>query len=359
MKLDYITNLRIPSTKANSVQVMQNCEAFKKAGLKVSLIVPFRFGTYKEQPVENIWDYYNIDKRFPVKKVFCIDLFPLRVIELFAFWLQSLSFFVMIGILYLIKKPDVIYTRDAWLGLFLFYKKNKILELHNFPQRSIGKRIYKFLVNRFDKVIVISKGLQKEVPNAFVAPDGVKIDQFDLDISRDEARVKLSLPANDKIVMYTGSLQRWKGISSLVEASNSLDAKVYIVGGTLDPDDLEDLGSSSNAFFIGHISHKDIPYYLKAADVLVIPNTGESAISANYTSPLKAFEYMAADRPVVSSDLASLMEIFNEDNAYIFKAGDSADLARAIKEAIDGEKRADPSGYCWDARVKKILDHIT
>ncbi|MFA6527991.1 MAG: glycosyltransferase family 4 protein [Candidatus Gracilibacteria bacterium] len=370
MKIDYITNLRIPSTKANSIQVMQNCEAFKNAGVDIALSIPFRFGTKKESKINNAWDYYCITNRFKIRHLCSIDLFPLGSCSA-VFHLQSFTFHLSVFFLFLFKKTQIIYTREPWIGLFLFYKKNKIIELHNFPIRNFGKKVYKFLLKRFDKIIVISKGLEHEVkdllPEAkvLVAPDGVKVELFDLDITREEARKKLGIPVEGKIVLYSGSLQKWKGVSVLLNAFEKIDnVKLYIIGSSLDCCDLEIVTDRKDTVFKGHVSYPEIPIYLKAADVLVLPNTGDSSISAKYTSPLKAFEYMASGRPIVVSNLPSLMEIFNNENSYIFEAGNSNDLAAKIQEAFDDPMRVKyPKGDCkkygWDIRIPKILNFIS
>ncbi|MBU1019235.1 MAG: glycosyltransferase [Patescibacteria group bacterium] len=359
MKIDYITNLRLPSEKANSIQIMQNCEAFKKAGAKVSLYVPMRFGTKKERRIEDIWEYYQVEKRFPIKKIFCVDIFPLGL-DRPAFILQSITFYLAVAVLFLFKKNDVIYTRDVWLALALFYKKKKVLELHNYPVSKLGRAIYGFLSKLFWKVVVISDGLQKEVPESLVAPDGVKISLFEGGLSKEAARDKLKMPLHGRIVVYTGSLQKWKGVPLLLKAAKKMpETYFYIVGGSLDKKDLTGLHGGDNVTFVGHIPQREAFLYLKAADVLAIPNTGKDAISRKYTSPLKAFEYMAADKEVVVSDIPSMREIFNKKNSYLFKSGDSDDLVRAIKEAFsDGGRREDPSKYSWDARVAKIIDWV-
>ena len=74
--------------------------------------------------------------------------------------------------------------------------------------------------------------------------------------------------------------------------------------------------------------------YLAAADVLVLPNSGKFKISRSHTSPLKLFEYMASNRPIIASDLPSLREILDETTATFFSADDPEDLAKRINEVL-------------------------
>src|SRR5262249_13241169 len=70
------------------------------------------------------------------------------------------------------------------------------------------------------------------------------------------------------------------------------------------------------------------PRWLAAAAVLVLPNSRAEPISARYTSPLKLFEYMAAGRPIVASDLPSLREVLTGGrNAVLVPPDDPGALA--------------------------------
>jgi glycosyltransferase involved in cell wall biosynthesis len=83
------------------------------------------------------------------------------------------------------------------------------------------------------------------------------------------------------------------------------------------------------------------------------------------TSPLKIFEYMAAERPIISADLPPIRDVLDESTAYFFRPGDSADLARVIRHVMDNRAeaqqkakaaRAKVAHYTWEERMKRILD---
>jgi glycosyltransferase involved in cell wall biosynthesis len=97
--------------------------------------------------------------------------------------------------------------------------------------------------------------------------------------------------------------------------------------------------------------------------VLVLPNP-PSAISREFTSPLKLFEYMASGRPIVASDLPAMREVLrHEHNALLFEPGNAPALTaaiRRIKEDPDLGARmarqayADVHAYTWDARAAAL-----
>ena len=64
---------------------------------------------------------------------------------------------------------------------------------------------------------------------------------------------------------------------------------------------------------------KKVPYWMHSCDILTIP-WHWNEFSAFHTSPLKLFEYMASDVPIIASDLPSIREILsNGDNAILAK----------------------------------------
>ena len=105
-----------------------------------------------------------------------------------------------------------------------------------------------------------------------------------------------------------------------------------------------------------------MPLYLAAADVGVVPNRSQPAISARYTSPLKVFETMAVGLPLVASDLPSLREVLGDDEAVLRRArrrrragrgpARAARRRRAPARAWRGACARAPREHTWDARAR-------
>jgi len=365
MKLIYIANARIPTEKANGIQVMEMCAAFNNKA-ELELVLPWRFNSTKGDPFE----YYEIKKNFKIKKLPCIDLIPLDfILGNFSFWVQTISFLASVKIYLMFKKYDILYTRERFLGLFF---KDFFLEIHSLPNKV--KNIHKRIWNKAKKLIVITNFIKKELIDKgvnsnkiLVAPDCVDIEKFNTNISKKEARKKLDISLDRKIVVYTGHLFKWKGADILVEAAGLLKDVLFIfVGGTK-----KDVSNFKNKFrnrknilILGHRSHLEIPLYQKASDVLVLPNKKEEKISEFYTSPLKLFEYMVSQRPIVASDLSSTKEVLNEKNAILVNPNDPNCLAEGIEKVLQNQDLAnkisqqaflDVREYTWDKRAKKIL----
>ena len=96
---------------------------------------------------------------------------------------------------------------------------------------------------------------------------------------------------------------------------------------------------------------------------MALPNPA-SAISTQFTSPLKLFEYMAAGRPIVASDLPSIREVLqHEADALLVTPGDPAAMAAAIERLITNPSLsarlaaaalAAAPAYSWDRRAERL-----
>jgi glycosyltransferase involved in cell wall biosynthesis len=284
----------------------------------------------------------------------------------------------LFALIHLLLKPKdtIIYTRDYLGAIFATVGFKVIYECHYLPER--GSKLFWYLAKLAEKQVVISEDLKKafaragvEEKDILVAPDGVDLAKFDIELSKEKARQKLNLPLNKNIIVYTGHLYSWKGADILAQAAGQLDNTIaYFIGGI--SSDIEsfkekyaDLIKEGKIQVVGHKPQKEIPVWLKAADALVLPNTGKEKISKYYTSPLKLFEYMASQRPIIASRLPSLTTVLNDSNCVFFRPDDANDLVKKINQVladamlskrISDRAYQEVGEYSWERRAEKILE---
>lgn len=366
-KIIYIANVRLPTEKAHGIQIMKMCQAFANAEHDLTLVVPRR----KNQIKESVWQYYAQKPNFKIEYLKITDFMKI-VIPRISFYLQGRSF-LKSALRYLKnKEADIIYSRDLFFAKRLsYFNKNVFYEMHRLP-RSFNKNDLKkvkgiIAITKGLKNALIEKGISKD--KIIVAPDGVDLEEFNINVSKKEAREKLSLPLDKKIVVYAGLFDKWKGYLTLLEASKFFDreVKLVMIGGT--KEQVKKLKEEyPTVIFLGYLPYTDLPINQKAADVLVLPNSGKEGISKYWTSPLKLFSYMTSQRPIIASDLPSLREVLNENNAVLVIPDNSKRLAKGIKETlkntdfsvkISRQAYKDVQQYSWQKRANNILKFIS
>lgn len=373
MKLFYVSNNQLPTIKAHGIQIMKTCEALVRLGVEVELVVPDR-PLYAEINETDPLKYYGIKNSFKITKLPSYS-FGSKGNSL-LFWLQQYLFARKVR--NYLPKNSVVYSRDQFVMSVLANRGHTLFwEAHTLP-RGIHSGFYKKILANIRGLVVISDGLRGAFIKAgfssekiLVAPDGIDLKEFDIAESQEEARYKLNLPSDSKIAIYTGQLFDWKGADVLIEAAQQLpeNINVVIVGGTEeDIERLKKIDTKKAVRFEGFKEHKEIPLYLRAADIAVLPNKKDGGASEFYTSPLKAFEYMASGKPIIGSNLPSLREILNEHNSVLIEPNNSEALAHAIQELIHNQEKVrtlseqafkDVSQFTWQSRANKIFQLVT
>jgi glycosyltransferase involved in cell wall biosynthesis len=130
------------------------------------------------------------------------------------------------------------------------------------------------------------------------------------------------------------------------------------------------LGLSARTEMPGTVPQAQVAAELGRAAVVAVPflHTG---MTERHTSPLKAFEAMAAGRPIVASDLPSSREFLRDGhNALLVRPGDPALLAEALRrllaDAALAERLArnawdEAPAYSWEARgraLRALFDEV-
>ena len=364
LRILYIHNANFDKESANRVQVINMCNSFIKNS-RVSLLSLLTTGTSEK----------SIRRRYNLSKI--VEIYIRKPVNNYYFR----SFKLLLHFLRIKSKYNVIYTRDILVAYMIkmFSKKRYVCyEVHEIRESLLWKFMFRRISRSLDKIIAISYGLKNELDEKYklkkdfidVLPDGVDMDLFYVRNSKKETRDILDLPDNKKIILYIGSLQEWKGYRIFLEASNYFkdkkDILFVLVGGT------EQMQSKlkkefPNVYFKDNVKSYIVPYYLKTSDLLILPNSSKSKISTTYTSPLKLFEYMSSETPLISSNLPSIKEIVSEDEVLFVKPDSSKDLVDKIEYALENYKEMKSKAkksykkvqeYTWKNRVDRLIDII-
>ncbi len=178
-------------------------------------------------------------------------------------------------------------------------------------------------------------------------------------------------PPLTQVVAYSGHLYAWKGVDVLLRAIALVpDAQGLIIGGHAEESDLgrvkalaAQLGIAQRVTFTGLVRPAEVAARLRSAWVLALPNPA-SAIATRFTSPLKLFEYMAAGRAIVASDLPSIREVLHDgQNALLVFPGDAGALAAGLRRLLDDRALSSRLAraafaampeYSWSRRAERL-----
>ena len=200
-------------------------------------------------------------------------------------------------------------------------------------------------------------------------PMGVDVHHFRPDLSGKEVREKWRL--GDKFVVgYIGTLTGWHGVNLLYKACEQIikdgtDVVFFVVGGERKKVELhrkksQRLGVESLFVFTGSIPYFEVPNYMAAIDIALIPNT------TPWSSPTKMFEYQASGRAIVAPRYPAILESMeHEKDGLLFEPEDVAAMVRSIQRLkADADMRARVGAasrqrvcrtHSWESNVSSIL----
>lgn len=393
MKLIYISDVRIPTEKAHGYQICKMCEEFSNSGVDVELWIPTRKNYIKE----DVFSFYGIKNNFNIKKIESFDFLEYsKFLRKWGFYLQKIFLFTKL-FFKKIKKDAIVYTRNPEIGwLFSLRGFKTVYEAHSWPASK--QFIYKFLIKRIYKIVVVTQGLKKLYLNCnfaenkiLVAPDAVDLEKFNININKEHAREILGLPKDKIILGYTGTLRTMgeeKGILNVFRALKIINSEkmnilfVAVGGGKNDiifyKEEAQKLGIKEGVMLLERVNLDKLAIYQKAFDILLIPYFSRiypfSEHIKYYGSALKMFEYMASKRPIIAINLPSVREILSDSlgdigqgNAVLIEPDSPISLVKGIRRILEDKELAkriseqafeDIQQYTWRKRVRRILEFI-
>ena len=224
--------------------------------------------------------------------------------------------------------PVVFDLKDWFPDSAAAYFKNRFMQ--DLVRRSVWE-ITKRNLSRSDCVTTVSPALVEKLKGlgftAGLITNGVDTDLF-RPVSGSDTRAELGIGADEFVIGFSGSVERWYAIDDMIRALPDLirhraDTRLLIIGGSLFTDyrtDLEklakDLGVSERVIFTGTKPYHELPRYIACMDACTIPLSppqwGEIAL------PNKFFEYSACGKPIIMRPIPDVARI-GGPNLYVYR----------------------------------------
>jgi glycosyltransferase involved in cell wall biosynthesis len=215
------------------------------------------------------------------------------------------------------------------------------------PLRYLGWLValwaYRKNMGLADRVTVITEALRHAYgwgqDKSQIVPNGVDTTLF-APQQGDRLRERLGL-ADDFVIGYVGLLREWVDLEppllALAHSGEALPkAKLLIVGEEGALQRVKDLaikyGVTDRVLFAGTVPYTEVPQYVSAMDVCLIP-IAQSA-DCQRAFPLKLLEYMACGKPVISTPVAGVREVASSRVLY---ASDSEAFAERFSQLHQDE----------------------
>lgn len=231
---------------------------------------------------------------------------------------------------------------------FIYYSIDENFRL--VPQkyfRWLAKYIEGANTKNADKVISINEGLREYTIQMGANPENTAVIRAGVDLERfssasgDVIREKYGFNEEDVVLFFMGWLYAFSGLKEVateLAKSEYKKFKLLILGKGDLWDDLQiikkDLGLDCRLITVDWSPYEEVPAYIAASDICILP-AHNNDIMMNIV-PIKMYEYMAAGKPVIATNLPGLKKEFGEGNGVVYVERPEDALERAV-ELIETE----------------------
>jgi Glycosyl transferases group 1/Glycosyltransferase Family 4 len=222
---------------------------------------------------------------------------------------------------------------------------------------------------------VMARRLEREfrVGNSRVVPSGHGLSRLPAIVGKD-MRTRMGFPADRRIAIYSGLSFHGKGLDLIFAVARHLpaDCMIVVLGDTPETSARlaalsRELGLDPTLLFIPSVPHEHVAAWLRSADVglLLYPR---SQYLAEFSSPLKVFEYMACGLPVIATRLEALEEVVKDGiNGKLVDSQDpqaaAAEIAAVLRDSqllnrLGSAARESSADYHYSRRAERMAEAI-
>jgi glycosyltransferase involved in cell wall biosynthesis len=291
--------------------------------LKAAGLMPFLRKADRTRGFQRIWKYISCE---------C----PQFAFELFELLYNLFLPFRLVPLLW--RQPDaVLYERHAYfmfMGVLLgkWFRRPVVLEVNELAgfkrargliMERLARGIDAWVFSRADHILCVSGVLADEVQKrganrerVHVLPNAIDPLRFQNSAAGQLLRARLGLEGS-LVIGHVGLFYRWDRLDILIDVAQRIrvlhpEVKVLLVGDGPEMENLKQtarmLGMQSAVIFSGPVPRDEVPAYIDAMDICVLPDSNA------FGSPIALFEFMAMGKPCVAPDLGPMRDVI-EHNA--------------------------------------------
>jgi glycosyltransferase involved in cell wall biosynthesis len=280
----------------------------------------------------------SLEEGFYVHRIFWRKI---RFLGIISFWIKIFWHLKKI-------KPDIIHVQSVGIGIPGFLAK--IVLKKPFVVYGRGSEVYlplmftntisKLVLKNADAVIALTEDMKGEMQkiydrDIFVIPNGINLERFK-NLSKGDIRGK-----GGKTILFVGTLCPVKGLTYLIEAmkitrDKNKDIRLMLVGSGEERVHLEvlikKLKLKKCVNFIGKVPNEEVPEYMFASDVFVLPSLSEGF-------PNVVLEAMASGLPIVATNVGGLSEIIKDgENGFVVEPKSPKQIAEMVLMLLEDDE---------------------
>jgi glycosyltransferase involved in cell wall biosynthesis len=358
----------LPTSQADAEVFLNTAGAIARRGHEATILVP-RARTAGALDAHEVFAYYDVDT--PLR----LGFLPIRTKNIVA---QHIGHALRVTRDPRAAAADLVYTRNLGVltaclarGLptaFEHYRPwgDQFPPLQALLRRVMGHPQFVGMVvhSRYSMNAYRRIGIPRE--SLRVIHNGFEPRRVEPRLPKWEARKRLGLPLERKIVVYSGRVNEKKGLDVVLDMARARADALFILVGSERRGPIEERARRlPNVQIVPWQPYAAIAPYLYAADVLLIPpSKAPLRRYGNTVLPLKLFLYLAAGRAIIGPDNPDVHELLVDgENAMLVAPGDLEGALAALDRVFADEALAARLGHharelgdalTWDARAERI-----